>query len=152
MHNPSEAPSSLQGFPRVTNAPANAHESVSVVIPCYNEANFICKVLENLADQYESDRYEIIVVDGRSEDRTRDEIQSFKARRPELSIVLVDNPARKIPAALNLRLTAARGTIIARMDAHQVPSDGYSRRCVEVLIQTAVGVLDFAGHRLPAHN
>ncbi|MCM3871178.1 MAG: glycosyltransferase, partial [Pyrinomonadaceae bacterium] len=63
MRNHTEVPSTVEGFPPVGNAPANA-ESVSVVIPCYNEANFIGKVLENLADQYESDRYEIIIVDG----------------------------------------------------------------------------------------
>jgi len=150
MHNQSEAPSSLQDFPRVTNARANGQESVSVVIPCYNEANFIGKVLENLADQYESDRYEIIVVDGRSEDRTRDEIQSFKATRPELSVVLVDNPARKIPAALNLGIAAAGGKIIARMDAHAIPSEGYVRRCVEVLNNKNVGVVGMPCHVLPA--
>ena len=135
MRNQSEVTSTLKRFPRVANPSVNAEESVSVVIPCYNEANFIGKVLENLADQYESDRYEIIVVDGRSEDRTREEIEAFKSTRPELSVVLVDNPARNIPAALNLGVAAARGEIIARMDAHAVPSDGYVRRCVEVLSQ-----------------
>ncbi len=152
MHNQSEAQLSLQDFPRVTNGRANGQESVSVVIPCYNEANFIGKVLENLADQYESDRYEIIVVDGRSEDRTRDKIQAFKLSRPELSIVLVDNPARKIPIALNLGIAAAHGEIIARMDAHAVPSDGYVRRCVEVLSQEAVGVVGMPCHVLPASD
>jgi len=141
MRNQSEVTSTLEGLPRVANASANAEESVSVVIPCYNEANFIVKVLENLADQYESDRYEIIVVDGRSEDRTRDEIEAFKSTRSELSVVLVDNPARNIPAALNLGIAAARGEIIARMDAHAVPSYGYVRRCVEVLRQDQAGVV-----------
>jgi succinoglycan biosynthesis protein ExoA len=150
MHNQSEVPSSPQDFPRVTLTHANAQESVSVVIPCYNEANFIGKVLENLADQYESDRYEIIVVDGRSEDRTREKIQSFKATRPDLSVVLVDNPARKIPAALNLGIAAACGKIIARMDAHAIPSEGYVRRCVRVLNNKNVGVVGMPCHVLPA--
>ena len=152
MRNQSEVPSTLQDFPRVSPAQANSEESVSVVIPCYNEANFIGKVLENLADQYESYRYEIIIVDGRSEDRTRDKIQAFKSTRPELSIVLVDNPARKIATALNLGIAAAHGEIIARMDAHAVPSDGYVRRCVEVLSQEAVGVVGMPCHVLPASN
>jgi len=149
MRNHSDVTSAFQGLPHIVNASADAAESVSVVIPCYNEANFIRKVLENLADQYESDRYEIIVVDGRSEDRTREEIEAFKSTRPELSVVLVDNPARQIPAALNLGVAVARGEIIARMDAHAVPSDGYVRRCVEVLRQADAGVVGMPCHVLP---
>ncbi|MGH9966487.1 MAG: glycosyltransferase family 2 protein [Pyrinomonadaceae bacterium] len=152
MRNQSEVRSTPDGFSRVANASANAEESVSVVIPCYNEANFIAKVLENLADQYESDRYEIIVVDGRSEDRTRDEIEAFKSTRSELSVVLVDNPARNIPAALNLGIAAARGEIIARMDAHAVPPLGYVRRCVEVLRQDQTGVVGMPCRVRPGAN
>ncbi len=148
MRNQSEAPSTLQDLARIAQSQLNAEESVSVVIPCYNEANFIRKVLENLADQYDSSRYEIIVVDGRSEDRTRDEIEAFKSTRPELPVVLVDNPARNIPVALNLGIAAARGEIIARMDAHAVPSEGYVRRCVEVLSQEDAGVVGMPCHVL----
>ncbi|MGH9880369.1 MAG: glycosyltransferase family 2 protein, partial [Pyrinomonadaceae bacterium] len=121
--------------------PVVAGETVSVVVPCYNEERFIGKALEELAGQYEGDHYEIIVVDGLSEDRTRDVIDEFKRRRREVSIKLIDNPARNIPTALNLGVSAASGTIIARMDAHAVPSPGYIRRCVEVLRQGNVGVV-----------
>src|SRR6185369_4093332 len=107
--------------------------SVSVIIPCYNEERFIGKALEQLADQFESDRYELVIVDGVSEDRSRDVIEEFRTRRPDVNVLLVDNPARNIPTALNLGIAAASGNIIARMDAHSVPSDGYIRRCVEVL-------------------
>jgi succinoglycan biosynthesis protein ExoA len=133
----SEMPSNFQGVPGTSNA----DEMVSVVIPCYNEANFIGKVLENLADQYDSDRYEIIVVDGRSEDQTRDAVEAFRAARPQISVRLLDNPARAIPVALNIGIAAARGGIIARMDAHAVPSSGYIRGCVEVLGSGAAGAV-----------
>jgi glycosyltransferase involved in cell wall biosynthesis len=116
-------------------------ETVSVIIPCYNEERFIGKALDQLADQFESDRYEIIVIDGRSEDRTRAVVDEFKMRRPDVKVVLVDNPARNIPTALNLGITAATGNIIARMDAHAVPSDGYIRRCVEVLQSGTAGAV-----------
>lgn len=115
--------------------------SVSVVIPCYNEEHFIGKALRNLADQYPPNRYEIIVVDGLSSDRTRQVIQDFRRERPDLSIKLIDNQARLIPVALNLGIDAAQGDIIARMDAHAVPSGGYIRRCVEVLKQSDVGAV-----------
>lgn len=127
-------------------------ERVSVVIPCYNEERFIGKALGNLADQYQKDLYEIIVVDGLSEDRTRVVIEDFKRTRPELSIRVLDNPARKIPVALNLGVAAAQGEIIARMDAHAVPSKGYVRRCVAVLDESGAGVVGMPCRVQPATN
>jgi succinoglycan biosynthesis protein ExoA len=131
---------------------AKADETVSVVIPCYNEERFITKALNQLADQYDKEFYEIIVVDGLSNDQTRLLIQRFKDQRPDLRIRLVDNPDRHIPNALNLGVTAATGNIIARMDAHAVPSRGYIRRCVEVLRQSGVGVVGMPCHVLPGAN
>jgi succinoglycan biosynthesis protein ExoA len=124
----------MAGFPLTQDV-------VSVVIPCYNEARFIGKALQQLADQYDNERYEIIVVDGLSEDKTRQVVEQFKQDHPNLSMMLVDNPVRNIPTALNLGVAAAHGNIIARMDAHAVPSAGYIRRCVEVLQQENVGVV-----------
>ena len=116
-------------------------ETVSVVIPCYNEERFIGNALERLAHQFEPDRYEIIVVDGLSDDNSRSVIEDFKRRQPEVSVTLVENPARNIPTALNLGIAAARGNVIARMDAHAAPSEGYIRRCVEVLRTGKAGVV-----------
>lgn len=120
---------------------SSSEDTVSVVIPCYNEERFIGKALQQLADQFESDRYEIIVVDGMSDDGTRAVVSHFSKQHPELTVRLVDNPARNIPNALNIGIAAARGTIIARMDAHAVPSTGYIRRCVEVLREGRAGVV-----------
>jgi succinoglycan biosynthesis protein ExoA len=120
--------------------------SVSVVIPCFNEQRFISAVLRNLANQYDRESYEIIVVDGRSTDSTRQVVEEFAKGNPELRIRLVDNPARNIPAALNLGIAAAAGEIIVRMDAHSVPSDGYVRRCVEHLSADKISVVGMPWH------
>jgi succinoglycan biosynthesis protein ExoA len=106
---------------------------VSIVIPCYNEERYIYKVLENLAGQYQPARSEFIVVDGRSTDQTRERVAEFKQSYPSLRVRLVDNPARSIPAGVNLGIGEARGDIIVRMDAHAIPSANYVRRCVEQL-------------------
>jgi len=116
-------------------------ETVSVIIPCYNEERFIGNALEQLAHQFELDRYEIIVVDGASDDNSRAVIEDFKKRRPDVAVSLVENPARNIPTALNLGIAAAKGSVIARMDAHAAPSAGYIRRCVEVLQSGTAGAV-----------
>lgn len=114
---------------------------VSVVIPCYNEERFIGEVLENLAKQYDSRHYEIIVVDGMSDDCTREIVAQFKSSHPDIKIRLIDNHARSIPVALNIGIKAARGDIIVRMDAHSIASNNYVRRCVEVLKRGDVDVV-----------
>lgn len=106
---------------------------VSVVVPCLNEERYIGKVLENLAAQYEAEDFEIVIVDGMSEDGTRQVISEFMEDNPAVQVRVVDNPARHIPTALNRGIEAARGRIIVRMDAHSVPSPNYVRRCVELL-------------------
>lgn len=126
--------------------------SVSVIIPCYNEEKFIGKALENLADQYSPETYEIVVVDGMSNDRTRQIVEEFQQSHPDLPIRLLDNPARNIPHALNLGIAAARGETIARMDAHAVPSEGYIRRCVEVLSENNAAIVGMPCRVRPAEN
>ena len=106
---------------------------VSVVIPCFNEERYIGQVIERLAAQYEAGRLEIIVVDGGSTDKTRAVVNECAARLPQAHVHLIDNPKRHIPVALNLGIAAARGEIVARMDAHAIPSANYLRRSIELL-------------------
>ncbi len=115
--------------------PVDKH--VSVVVPCYNEQQTILKLLEALSRQtYPRERMEVIIADGMSTDKTRSLVQAFVARGGELSVRLIDNPARSIPAALNRAIAAARGQVVVRLDAHSVPSPDYIERCLEVLQDT----------------
>lgn len=122
-------------------APAAALASVSVVIPCYNEERFIGQVLANLSGQYPQERYEIVVVDGLSTDKTRAVVLEFAARQSGLPVRLVSNPARDIPTGLNLGIDQAQGEIIVRMDAHSIPTHNYVRRCVELLSDPELAVV-----------
>src|SRR5229473_6588733 len=119
---------------------------VSVVIPCLNEANTIDHVLQNLAKQYESSKYEIVVVDGMSTDSTRNIVKRFIDTHPSIRILLVDNPARNIPTALNLGIGKSSGDIIVRMDGHSFPSPNYVHRCVELLASSEAVVVGMPWH------
>ena len=124
----------------------SALPKVSVIVPCYNEERFIRQTLENLITQYPSKAYEIIVVDGMSDDSTRDVVEQFQNAHPDSSIRLVLNPDRSIPKSLNLGIEHATGEVIARMDAHAFPSTGYIRRCVEVLTNGEAEVVGMPCH------
>ena len=108
---------------------------VSIVLPCRNEARYIGACLESiLSADYPHEGMEILVVDGRSDDGTRDIVARFTAAYP--NIQLLDNPRRVVPAALNIGVRAATGAVIARMDAHVVYPPNYLPRLVAALQET----------------
>jgi cellulose synthase/poly-beta-1,6-N-acetylglucosamine synthase-like glycosyltransferase len=121
--------------------PPTTKPFVSVVIPCYNEERFILRVLDALANQYDWSCYEILVIDGGSTDQTRLVVEDFGSNHPSLSVHLVSNPKRHIPAALNIGIQAARGDIIVRMDAHSLPSSNYVHECVVELSKGEVAIV-----------
>lgn len=109
-------------------------ELVSIIIPCFNEQATIRLLLDAVYHQtYPRSAMEVIVVDGVSTDRTRDEIAAFQREHLDLSIQVVDFHQRNIPAALNRGISAAGGQILIRLDGHAVPTPVYIERCVSDL-------------------
>jgi len=107
---------------------------VSIIVPCYNEQSTIRLLLEAVyAQTYPRDEIEVVIADGCSTDRTREEIMAYSASHPALHCRIVDNPRRIIPAALNLAIAAASGEYIIRLDAHSMPQPDYVARCVAAL-------------------
>jgi len=93
-----------------------------VIIPVRDEISRIPAVLDNVAAQTVPPD-EVIVVDGMSTDGTWEWLRE-RARTGSGRLVVVRNEKRVIPAALNLGIGAARGELIARMDAHaDYPAD-----------------------------
>lgn len=105
---------------------------VTVIMPIRNEQAFIEKSLGAvLAQDYPPDRMEILVVDGMSDDGTRDVVQRLAAGDSRLR--LLDNPGRIVPTGLNIGLAQASGEIVVRVDGHAIIEPDYVRRCVEHL-------------------
>ncbi len=105
--------------------------SVSIIIPCYNEEDTICKLLEAIyAQTYARPDLEVVIADGMSTDGTRLAIAGFVKAHQDLHICVVDNPKRIIPAGLNCALAKAQGEIIIRLDGHSMPHPDYIERSV----------------------
>jgi glycosyltransferase involved in cell wall biosynthesis len=100
---------------------------ISIIVPCYNEVRFIKKLLQNIVDQdYPKESSEVFVVDGMSDDGTRDEISGFVQFHPYIH--LLDNEKRYVSFALNKGISNSTGEVIIRMDSHaEYPSDYFSR-------------------------
>ena len=105
--------------------------SVSIIVPCLNEAKTIRLLLDAVyAQTYPRASLEVIIVDGLSTDGTRAEIEQFCGQHPDLAVKIIDNPRKVIPAALNLAISSSQGDIIVRLDAHSIPNMDYVERCV----------------------
>ncbi|MDB4871644.1 MAG: putative glycosyltransferase [Gemmatimonadales bacterium] len=97
---------------------------VTVVIPCLNEERYIMGCLDSLlANDYPTDLIEILVVDGMSDDGTRGIVREYEKKFPFIHIL--DNPERHTTRGLNRGITAARGDVIVRVDAHSVYDPNY---------------------------
>jgi glycosyltransferase involved in cell wall biosynthesis len=96
---------------------------ISIVIPCRNEENFISKCLDSIINNnYPKNKIEVLVVDGMSEDHTRDIIKEYSLKYNYIKLIL--NYNKIIPSALNKGISQAMGDIIVRMDAHsEYPKD-----------------------------
>jgi len=108
---------------------------VSVVIPMRNESGWIERCLASvLAQDWPARRMEILVVDGMSDDGCYENVLAMAASDPRIHVFR--NPARIVPSSLNIAIEAARGELIARVDAHTVLEPDYVRQGVEVLERT----------------
>jgi len=90
---------------------------VTIIIPTRNEEKFIEKCLNACLNQsYPQDKIEIIVVDGMSEDRTREIV--LNCIRKYKNIKLLDNPKKIAPSAMNIGIKESSGEVVVRVDGH----------------------------------
>jgi glucose-1-phosphate thymidylyltransferase len=127
---------------------SNSRPFVSVLMPVRNEATFIEQSLKAvIAQDYPSERMEVIVADGMSTDGSAQIVESFKSRHSV--VTLINNPGKIVATGLNLAFEHASGEVIVRVDGHCEIAKDYVTRCVEHLLNEDVdgvgGPLDTIG-------
>ena len=109
---------------------------VSVIMPVYNESNYIKKCIDSLLEQdYPIDDMEWVFVDGMSEDDTKKLIGEYIEKYPSL-IRVYDNPDKTVPYAMNIGIQNTVGKYIVRLDAHAEYQRDYITQCVRYLDTT----------------
>lgn len=104
----------------------------SILVPMLNEERHTeASVREMVCQEGLDGEIEILVVDGRSTDRTREIVARLAA--DDDRVRLLDNPARRTPNGLNVALREATGEFIVRMDAHTYYPRDYVARGIERL-------------------
>lgn len=117
------------------------NHKISIIIPVYNEENFIIKCIESIYSQdYPQELIDIIVIDGNSSDKTIELINSYF-----VNVTVFHNPHRIVPISMNIGVREAKGEYVIRLDAHCEYPRNYLKRLIERISQ---GDIDNVGGTL----
>jgi glycosyltransferase involved in cell wall biosynthesis len=124
----------------------NAEIQFSVIVPARNEERMIGRCLERLAAMnYPRDKFEVILVDNGSTDRTLEVFQSWADR---LHVRVLQRPNVKISALRNLGAAEAKGDGLAFLDADCLVPPEWLRDAGRFLVNENEGIVG-AHYRIP---
>jgi GT2 family glycosyltransferase len=90
---------------------------ISVIVPVLNEQRFIRATLHQLlAQNYDPERFELLVADGGSTDATQAIVRELARRHPQVR--LLENPGGWSSAGRNAAVRAGQGDLFVVVDGH----------------------------------
>ncbi|WP_035351826.1 glycosyltransferase family 2 protein [Fictibacillus gelatini] len=122
----------------------------SLLLVVRNEEKYIANLLERMIHQdFDANAYEMIVVDGMSDDRTPEIIQDYVNRFPN-RIKFYTNPKKTLPVGWNIAIKHSSGKYVLRVDGHSQVEPDFLKRYYSVIQKhpeaTCVGgVIDTKG-------
>ena len=124
---------------------------LSIIIPCRNEDKYIGDCLDSIiSNLYPKDRLEVFVVDGMSEDRTQELVESYSGRYPFIKLLL--NTQKNTPAAMNLGIKEASGDYRLILSSHSKLENDFLKNNVEYLSKDMADCVGGILITLPANN
>jgi O-antigen biosynthesis protein len=105
---------------------------VSVVIPCYNQAQYLPDAIASVLAQTVTD-WELIVVNDGSPDNTSDIVREIIAWNAGKRIRLIEKPNGGLGSARNAGMKAAAGTFIVPLDADDRLAPGFLEKTLPVM-------------------
>lgn len=111
---------------------SNENPFVTVIISARNEEKTIADCLASVLDQdYPKNRYEVVVVDDGSGDRTCQIVQSLRKKNKRLRLLSLpahgDETSGRKPEAISMAIKKTKGDIILTTDADCVVRSGWIR-------------------------
>tara|TARA_Y100000590_G_scaffold344091_1_gene393381 strand:- start:5705 stop:6679 length:975 start_codon:yes stop_codon:yes gene_type:complete len=97
-----------------------------------NEEKYIGQCLDSLlAQDWNDEALEVMVIDGASEDLSREIVESMIPRFTQLK--LLDNPRFITPVSLNMGVKAARGEVVIILGAHSYVAKDFVSKNIQYL-------------------
>ena len=97
---------------------------VSIVVPCFNEIRYIEDCITSILNNgFDSDKLEILIVDGGSNDGTLEVLNGLIEAHSQVRIL--SNPQKITPISLNIGINAATGKYILISSAHAAFEKNY---------------------------
>jgi glycosyltransferase involved in cell wall biosynthesis len=122
---------------------------VSIIMPTYNAEMYICDAIQSILEQTHSD-WELIVVDGGSDDKTIDILMA--AQKADTRITIHKRNGMGLSDSLNLGVEKARGDFIARMDGDDISHSNRLEKQLEYLIKNKVDIVGCHYHAIDNSN
>jgi glycosyltransferase involved in cell wall biosynthesis len=124
---------------------------ISVILLCFNEVKYIDRCLDSIFNFSPVEGgFEVAIADGLSNDGTRDILASWKQKKDEL--IIIDNPARITPVAMNLGIKAASGQYVIFLSSHVEYSQDLLIKCMSAFEKVEVDNVGGILITLPANN
>ena len=123
---------------------------VSIIIPVLNEEDYIENCIESIVGSVKSFDFEILVIDGGSNDETLNILDRLTLKY--LNLKIIHNPKKITPAALNLGIKDSLGEFIVRLDAHAVYHDKYIENSVNILKKSSKEIANVGGSIITRSN
>lgn len=107
---------------KIFDHPKGKAEPVSIVVPCYNEADSIGQAIESLLNlDYPKEMIEIIVVDDKSKDNSVEVIKQYVKKYPNVHLIVNKRNSGGAAEPTNLGVKAAKYNYVAVADADSTP-------------------------------
>lgn len=110
---------------------------ISVIVPCRNEEKHIKKAIKRIINQKGAGQlfnYELLIVDGKSNDKTINIIGEEVKKNNKIKLIINEN--RTTPFAFNLGIRTALGKYICILGAHAEIEKNYLLSCLETIEST----------------
>jgi glycosyltransferase involved in cell wall biosynthesis len=110
------------------------YKKISIIIPTLNEEKYISSCLDSILESdYENEKIEVFVVDGISEDSTRQIVKEYHDKY--LFVKLIENQERHTPIGMNLGIQVSSGEFVFILSAHAEYEKKYFIKLVENIQQ-----------------
>lgn len=116
---------------------------VSIIVPCYNQAQYLDEALQSLYNQTYTD-WECTIVNDGSPDNTEEVVRKWEAKDPRFTYLYKENGG--VSSARNLGIQNAKAAFILTLDADDKYEATFLEKALTVLLNNAeVGIVSSWG-------